>query len=24
LKALLFGRGNQRINVVNIPWYLEA
>jgi amino acid transporter len=24
LKALLFVRGNQRINVVNIPWYLEA
>jgi amino acid transporter len=24
LKALLFVRGNQRINVVNIPWYLDA
>jgi hypothetical protein len=23
LKALLFVRGNQRLNVVNIPWYLE-
>jgi amino acid transporter len=24
LKALLFVRGNQHINVVNIPWYLDA
>jgi len=24
LKALLFVRGNQRINVLNIPWYLDA
>ena len=24
LKALLFVRGNRRLNVVNIPWYLEA
>ena len=24
LKALLFVRGNQRINVLNIPWYLNA
>ena len=24
LKALLLVKGNQRINVVNVPWYLEA
>lgn len=24
LKALLFVRGNQRINVINVPWYLRA
>ena len=24
LKALLYVRGNQRINVLNVPWYLEA
>jgi amino acid transporter len=24
LKALLFVKGNQRINVINVPWYLRA
>ena len=24
LKALLLVKGNQRINVINVPWYLEA
>lgn len=24
LKALLLVKGNQRINVVNVPWYLDA
>ena len=24
LKALLFVKGNQRINVINVPWYLKA
>ena len=24
LKALLLVKGNQRVNVVNVPWYISA